>query len=301
MKKLAMAATITVGVLSLTACNSGEADKEAVVETEAGNITKDEFYNELKEKHGQQVLTEMVTVEVLDDKYDVPKEDIDAEIKKLKDQYGDQFEMVLQKSGYKDEDAFRKVIKISLLKEAAVSEDIKIKDEEIKTQYERMKTEIEASHILVADEKTAKEVKKKLKNGADFGELAKEYSTDKASGKKGGSVGYFTAGKMVPEFEDAAYKLEVGEVSKPVKSQFGYHIIKVTDKRDAKTDLGSFEEEKEDIRRTLLSKKIDPKKAQAKIDTLLKDAKIDVKIDQYEDLFKKEEPKKDETKKEESK
>lgn len=284
MKKLVIAVTLTAGVLSLAACNSG--DKEAVVETEAGDITKEEFYNELKEKHGEKILQQMVTVEVLENKYEVPKKDVDAEVQKLKDKYGDQFEQALQQSGYKDVDAFREVVKLSLLQQEAVSKDIKVSDKEVKTQYERMKTEIKASHILVKDLKTAKEVKKKLKNGADFGELAKEYSTDKASAKKGGDVGYFTAGKMVPEFEDTAYKQEIGKVSEPVKSQFGYHIIKVTDKRDAKTDIGSFKEEKESIRKDLLNKKIDPTKAQAKIDKLLKDAKIDVKIDQFKDLFK---------------
>lgn len=287
MKKVAIAVTLTAGILSLTACNS---DKEAVVETEAGNITKDEFYNQLKDAYGDQVLKEMVTVEVLEDKYDVPEEDVDAEVKKLKDQYGEQFEAVLQQSGYADEDAFRKVVKISLLQEAAVSEDVKIPEKEIKAQYDKMKTEIQASHILVADEKTAKEVEKKLTDGGDFGKLAKEYSTDKESAAKGGKLGYFSVGKMVPEFTDAAYKLDVDEISDPVKSQYGYHIIKVTDKRDTK-DIGSFDEEKDNIRRDLLSKKIDPTKAQAKIQKLLKDAKIDVKDDQFKDLFKAEEPK----------
>ncbi|ASK60873.1 foldase [Virgibacillus phasianinus] len=290
MKKLAIALTLSAGVLSLTACNS---DKEAVVETKAGDITKDEFYNELKDQFGDQVLKKMVTEEVLEDKYDVPKEDVDAEVKKLKDQYGDQFEMVLQKSGYKDVDAFRDVVKLSLLQEAAVSEDVKISDKEIKTQYERMKTEVKASHILVDDKKTAEEVEKKLENGGDFAKLAKEYSTDKKSAEKGGDVGYFSVGKMVPEFTDAAYNLKVGEVSDPVKSQFGYHIIKVTDKRDAKTELGSFKEEKDNIRRQILNNKVDPAKAQAKLDKLLKDADIDVKIDQYEDLFETEKAKED--------
>lgn len=293
MKKLVIAVTLTAGVLSLTACNSDDSDKEAVVETEAGNITKDAFYNELKDKYGAQVLQQMVTTEVLEDKYDVPKEDVDAEIKKLKDQYGDQFEMVLQKSGYKDEDAFREVLKMSLLQEAAVSEDVEIKDEKIKEQYDRMKTEIQASHILVADEKTAKEVEKKLKDGGDFAKLAKEYSTDKASAVNGGELGYFSVGKMIPAFTDAAYSLDVGETSEPVKTKEGYHIIKVTDKRDTKEDVGSFDEEKADIRRTLVSQKVDPAKAQAKISKLLKDAKIDVKDDQFEGLFKQEEPTKD--------
>ncbi|ASN06594.1 peptidylprolyl isomerase [Virgibacillus necropolis] len=302
MKKLAIALTLSAGVLSLTACNNSDAEsgKEAVVETAAGNITKDAFYNEMKDTYGGQALQQMVLVKVLEDKYDVPKEKVDAEVKKLKDQFDEkQLEMMLQQQGYKDLDAYREALEISYLQQAAVTEDIKIKDEEIKTQYERMKTEVKASHILVADEKTAKEVKQKLADGGDFAELAKEYSTDKASAEKGGDLGYFSVGKMVPEFEDAAYSLEVGKVSEPVKTQHGFHIIKVTDKRDSEAKIGSFEEEKEGIRSELAAKKVDPAKAQEKLTNLLKDAKIDVKIDQYEDLFKVEEPKQEGASKEE--
>lgn len=287
MKKLLIAVTLTAGVLSLTACNSDDSEKEAVVETEAGNITKDAFYKELKDKSGEQVLQQMVITKLLEDKYDVPKGAVDAEIQKLKDQYGDQFEMALQQSGFKDEKAYREVVKLSLLQQAAATEDIEIPEKEIKEYYDRMKTQIQASHILVADEKTAKEVEKKLKDGGDFAELAKEYSTDKGTATKGGKLGYFSVGKMVPEFTDAAYSLEVGEVSEPVKSQFGYHIIKVTDKRDTKEDIGSYKEEKNNIRRELASKKVDPTKAQAKIQKLIDNAKIDVVDDQFEGLFEK--------------
>ena len=66
----------------------------------------------------------------------------------------------------------------------------------------------------------------KIKAGEKFGNLAKEFSTDKGSGKKEGNLGYFTKGQMVKEFEDVAFKLEIGEISEPVKTEFGYHIIK---------------------------------------------------------------------------
>ncbi|WP_174616204.1 peptidylprolyl isomerase [Virgibacillus ihumii] len=285
MKKLVAAATLTAAVFTLSACTSGD-DSEAVVETNAGDVTKEEFYQAMKDRYGETVLRELVTVEVLEDKYEVTEKEIDQEINKVKEQLGDKFETVLQQQGYKNEEAFRKVIKISLLQEAAVAEDIKITEKELKQKYERMKTEIQASHILVKDKKTAKEVKQKLENGADFAKLAKEYSTDKGTAKKGGQLGYFSTGKMVPEFEDAAYNLKVGEVSDPVKSQFGYHIIKVTDKRDKKKDIGSFEDNKDDIRRTILNKRMDVNKAREKINNLLQEAEIDVKVDGLEDMFK---------------
>jgi len=95
--------------------------------------------------------------------------------------------------------------------------------------------QVRASHILVADLDTANEVLDKLNNSADFAELAKEYSTDTGTKDKGGDLGWFGRGRMVKEFEDAAFSLKVGEVSQPVKTQYGYHIIKVTDHKDAHT------------------------------------------------------------------
>src|SRR5699024_4963550 len=222
----------------------------------AGDISKEEFYEALKDQNGEAVLNELVTTKVLENKYDVDEKEVDKEIDKMKDELGDQFEMVLQQQGM-DEDSLRKMLHVSLLQEAALSEDIEFDEDELKEQYERMKTEIKAQHILVPDEDTAKEVKKKLDDGEDFAKLAKEYSTDESNKDDGGKLGYFSVGEMDPAFEDAAYSMKKGDVSDPVQSQFGFHIIKVNDKRE-KEDFGSFKENKEDIRRQLLSEKIDP-------------------------------------------
>ncbi len=91
--------------------------------------------------------------------------------------------------------------------------------------------EVDARHILVESEEKAKEVFDKVNKGEDFAKLAAEYSTDPGSKADGGKLGYFTKGMMVKEFEDAAFALKKGEVSKPVKSKFGWHVIKVEDRR----------------------------------------------------------------------
>ncbi len=111
-------------------------------------------------------------------------------------------------------------------------------EDAIKARYERFvaeqpaQTEIRASHILVATEEEAKEIIKQLDGGADFAAMAKEKSTDPSAKQNGGDLGYFTAGDMVPEFSQAVLAMEKGESSKaPVKSQFGWHVIKLVDKR----------------------------------------------------------------------
>ena len=91
--------------------------------------------------------------------------------------------------------------------------------------------EVSARHILVETEDKAKELKEKIKGGADFAQLAKENSKDPGSKEDGGSLGYFGHGQMVPEFEDVVFKLKKGEVSDPVKTQFGWHLIKIEDTR----------------------------------------------------------------------
>ena len=85
---------------------------------------------------------------------------------------------------------------------------------------------IKCLHILVKKNSEALTVLDKLKNGESFTNLAKELSIDKASGKRGGDLGFFRKGMMVKPFEDVAFRLEKGQISEPVKTEFGYHIIK---------------------------------------------------------------------------
>ena len=111
--------------------------------------------------------------------------------------------------------------------------------------------EVHARHILVESEEEAKEVKERLKKGEDFAALAKEKSKD--TNAEGGDLGFFTRGQMLKPFEDAAFALDIGELSDPVQTQFGWHIIKVEEKRDQ--ELPSFEEVKEAILTQLVAQK----------------------------------------------
>ena len=128
---------------------------------------------------------------------------------------------------------------------------VQITDDQIKQYYSAHTKEFEhaesvrARHILVDDANVAAEVLKKIKEGKDFAGLAKEYSKD-TTAANGGDLGYFERGRMIPEFESAAFALNPGEVSNIVKTQFGYHVIKVEDKKPPYTE--SFEEAKGKIK-----------------------------------------------------
>lgn len=112
-----------------------------------------------------------------------------------------------------------------------------VNDEKLKTFYDEAvknlpkEEEARARHILVPTEEEAKAIAAKLKAGEDFAKLAKELSKDPGSGKDGGDLGYFSKDRMVKEFSDAAFAMKPGEVSAPVKSQFGWHLIKLEDRR----------------------------------------------------------------------
>jgi peptidyl-prolyl cis-trans isomerase C len=125
----------------------------------------------------------------------------------------------------------------------------KINDGVLKAKYDELVKqaqpveEVRARHILVKTEQEAKDIIKQLDKGADFEALAKEKSTDPGSGESGGDLGYFTKDKMVPEFADAAFKLDKGKYTEtPVHSQYGWHVIQVLDKRNQ--PLPTFEQVK---------------------------------------------------------
>jgi foldase protein PrsA len=233
MKKWILALTMAGGVLALTACNQGGSD--TVAESKVGNVTQEELYNTMKDKYGDQALQQLVYEKVLAKNYKVTDKELNAKIDQLKADLGTNFETTLAQYGYKSEDDLKKTMKLGMMQEKAAMKDIKVTDKELKDYYDTYQPEIKARHILVADEKTAKEVKKKLDGGAKFEDVAKEYSTDEGSKASGGDLGWFGTGKMDPDFEKAAYALKVNEISAPVKSQFGYHIIQLTDKKEKKS------------------------------------------------------------------
>ena len=177
----------------------------------------------------------------------------------------------------------RKDLAINKMMEAELANAPGVTDADVKDFYDKNPDEftgVRASHILIkpdgfdeASKKKARtaidDVLKQAKAGTDFGELAKKHSSD-GSAQQGGDLGFFTKGRMVPEFSNAAFKLQPGQISDVVETQFGYHIIKVTERKDVPmTEAG------EKIRAFLATKKRDDQQ-QAFVASVKAKSKIEV-------------------------
>lgn len=166
---------------------------------------------------------------------------------------------------------------VSLIRKKVI-DTVKVTPEETKADYDKNKEqynvgeEVKASHILVDTEDEAKKIKERLDKGENFEALAKEKSKC-PSAPRGGDLGYFGKGRMVPEFEKAAFALKDGEISGPVKTQFGWHIIKITARKPA--TVKSYDEVKSEIEQRLVQEK--QKKAYEDLMASLK-AGADIKI-----------------------
>ncbi|HEX7967838.1 MAG TPA: peptidylprolyl isomerase, partial [Stellaceae bacterium] len=150
-----------------------------------------------------------------------------------------------------------------------------VTDQKLHARYDKFvkeappREDVHARHILVGSEDEAKAVIAELKKGGDFAKIAQEKTTDPSGKTSGGDLGYFTKEDMVPEFADAAFKLKPGEITQtPVKTQFGWHVIKVEDRRQAKPP--TFEQIKprlaNEVSRELVGDKLNELKTAAKIE-----------------------------------
>ncbi len=154
---------------------------------------------------------------------------------------------------------FRKMTLLSIVLKQEIEDKAEVTESEIKEFYEKNPenfkkgAEVRARHILVDTEEKANDIMASIIKGESFAELAKTFSKDKGSAQNGGDLGFFSRGKMIPEFEETAFSLKKGEVSKPVKTTYGYHIIEVTDRKEGSQI--KFEEAAGTIKNQLLKEK----------------------------------------------
>lgn len=258
---------IVIGVVIFkSSLLSSTAKSEVVASINGEVITKDELYDVLVAQGGAAALDSLISDKIIDLELkkkglEVTEKDIDTELQAMIVEYGgeESFNQALASYGYTASD-IKKNIKMNLSATKLVGADVVITDADMKTYFDENKVsfdvpeQVKASHILVADEAKAKEVKAKLSAGGDFAALAKEYSTDTSNKDLGGDLGFFSKGDMVAEFENVAFALKAGDISEPVKTEFGYHIIKVAEKKEAK--IATYEENKAKINDILMAEKL---------------------------------------------
>lgn len=240
---VALAAVLVIGgVWTLWAQDEGE----IVARVNGEAITKAELYDMMYQYVGPRVLDELILIRLVEQEaaaqgVTVPGEEIDAEVEAIAQQVGgtQQLELILSQQGAGLEQ-LRDEIRRTLLIRALLEPQIEVTDEEVRAFFEEnadlfaQREMVRARHILVSTKEQAEELRRQLLDGADFATLAREHSSDAGSAARGGDLGWFGRGVMVAPFEEAAFSLKVGEISEPVQSSFGYHLIKVEERAEAK-------------------------------------------------------------------
>lgn len=233
-------ATLLLGAL-LAACAGG-----TVMTVNGQAISRTQLDTKLESSpYASSVLRQLVQEDLIrqyaDDHHIVISDaDVTARENQVKQNFpGDQWSETLASRGLTEADV-RDDLRISLILERALGGNVRVTDTQIKQYFNRNHAAYDtpekvcASHILVPDAATAAKVESQLKpDGGNFAQLAARYSTDPGSKEKGGSLGCFPRGQMLPAFDAVAFSLPVGKISQPTKSQFGYHIIFVTSKTPA--------------------------------------------------------------------
>jgi foldase protein PrsA len=238
-------ASLAVCVLPLLAgCANGD---KTLVSVNGEKITKSALDNRLENQFGKQTLQQMADTELVlqygkQAGLNPSDADIQAQINQLEQRFPPgQLDTLLRQQGMTMDD-LRTIEKVQLIIKQAVDKQIVVSDAQIADYYNKNKAmfstpaQVRARHILVKTKAEADSIEKQLRAGADFAALAKKYSNDPGSKDQGGELGWFSANQMVPAFSAAAFALNVGQISQPVNTPFGWHIIQVEGKRPPHQD-----------------------------------------------------------------
>jgi foldase protein PrsA len=296
-KLIRTAAAVATAVVAVTfsACSgSGSGGGGDIATVNDQHVTKADFDRKLESSPtAKQVLTQMVQQALIDQygkdqRIDITQADIDKKEADIKSKYpSGQFEAILKQQGLTEADV-QQILRQQLIIEKAVGPMVHVTDGDIAAYFAKNRAsfdkpaQVRARHILVADETTADMIEGKLKAGGNFADLAKQYSTDPSTKDKGGELGFFGKGQMVPAFQNAAFSLPVGAISAPVKSPFGWHIINVEEKKPAVQ--GSLAAAKTQIKDTLTTQQ-QQQQIPVFLQGLRMKANIAVLDDRYKDVF----------------
>lgn len=259
MKKLMYMAIGVIAVVAIFMV-TGFIKGDAVATVNGTTIDKEELYEQMVKTSGTETLDLMISDEIIKQEaekaeIEVTQEEIDAELSAYEENYGgaEALQAAIEASGMTMDDLLAEM-ETYLKIEKLIGPELDISDEAVAAYFEENKEsfaqeeQVEASHILVETQEAADEVAGKLADGEDFAELVTEYSIDTATLETGGELGAFGKGEMAVEFEEAAFSMEEGEVSEPVETDYGFHIIKVTGKTAAvEANLEDHQEEIKEI------------------------------------------------------
>lgn len=295
-------------VITFVVVGAGCQKKEEVVATvNSAQITQgdlDQMVRLVQLTYGEQanveedalkdnVLNQLIDQQIL--LQEVEKNKLKTNKEEIKGDYED-FKNYLTTQVYPSEDEFKKALKKYNLTEEVlenfmleqksisklyqqVTKDVTVNEDEIKAYFDAHQDQfnqpemVRARHILVKTEKEAIDIRQELEQGAEFESLAKKYSTEPGADQSGGELGFFPRGKMLPEFEEAAFSLAVGEISQPVKTKYGYHLIKLEEKKAAKEVVYA------DMDKEALKPMVTEQKKQEIFGTFFEDLKKNAKVE----------------------
>ncbi|MED4164638.1 peptidylprolyl isomerase [Halalkalibacterium halodurans] len=267
-KKTVLFGMSTIGVIVIILALVFSVEGKAYVASVNGEeISEDELHELLVSQYGVEALETLITekitkLEIAKEGIEVTGADIELELQSYMDLYGGEeaFEEILSSSGA-DLETIKTSIETYLATNQLLERRITITEDEMETYFDENKDsfaqqeQVQASHILVEEEATALEVLEKLEAGEGFNELAQEYSIDEYTAEIGGDLGLFGRGAMLEEFEDTAFSMDIGQISDPIETEYGFHIIKLVDKVEAIET--TYEEVKEEIREQLTESKVE--------------------------------------------
>ena len=243
--------------------------EDVLANKEDGKKSTDELLRE-------QAITDLTTTEALKQdaaksKIEVSDDEVNKKIDEIKAQLGGEeaYKNFLKQNGLPEDYVFENMKNQMLVGKwtQEKSKELEPSEEDVKKYYEDNKDKYykaKASHILVDDLKKANVLRKQILKGEDFAKIAKENSKDTGSAQNGGSLGEFTNGQMVQAFDEQIAKMKAGDISEPIQTQFGYHVIKLDEKNPRE-----FDEVKDEIKQTLQQEKF-----KEYIEKVKKDAKI---------------------------
>lgn len=246
----------------------GQPEAKVVATVNGDKITQTELYDEMVKGEGKQVLDRMITMRLVAQEAKkanttVSDADIKKEIDEIKQSVGGDagYQQALAANSISEEQ-LKESIRIQLLATKILGKDVKTEEADLKAYFEENleqfdKRQLTARHILVNTEEEAKAIKAQLDGGADFAALAKEKSIEPVAKESGGDLGSFDrTSPFDPDFLKGAFAVKKGEISNPVQSQFGWHIIQVTEVTGEAPD---FEKMKDQVKERLIEIEVQSK------------------------------------------